>query len=100
MAREAVLAKELAHCAQWKGLSPMCVRWCVMSEMRREHRWPHTRHWKGLALLCVAMWRLRLDDCVNLFSQPSWGHGYGLSPVCTRWWVSRLDDWQKVLPQY
>ena len=43
-------------------------------------------HWYGFSPVWVRMWRVRLPDSENLFSQIS--HSKGLSPVWVRMWVS------------
>ena len=45
--------------------SPVCLRWCRMSEPLVRKEAPHSLHSWSLRLLCVTMWALRMLPCAG-----------------------------------
>ena len=62
------------------GLSPLCVRMCVVTLLDCENRRLHTEQRKGFSPECVRQWAVKLAACVK--EQISNGHAWSADLLC------------------
>ena len=87
--------KNLEHCLQGNGFSPVCVLRCFFKSPFWENDFEHSLHVNGFSPECVLWWLLRL-----LASENDLEHSLqlnGFSPVCVLRWAFILLELEKLL---
>lgn len=82
-------AKRMWHIKHWKGFSPVCTLWCLISSPDSRKRLGQSWHTKFLWPVWMCLCRSRWLDLLNALPQ-RW-HTWGLFWECVMEWRSRSE---------